>query len=87
MAVSITLKKVREAKGISQNELARRSGYSLQNIQKIEQGRAKSIPLETLDKICEILECEVGDLFIRVLEDDKKESLKLLSNAVKSDQI
>ncbi|WP_416212504.1 hypothetical protein [Nostoc sp. ChiQUE01b] len=28
---------------MSQNELPRKTGYSLQNIQKIEQGRAASI--------------------------------------------
>jgi putative transcriptional regulator len=41
-------------------------GMSLQNIQRIEYGDAKSIPLETLDKLCEILDCQPGDLLIRV---------------------
>ena len=45
MSVQVKLKGVRVAKGLSQNELARRTGFSLQNIQKIEQGRASSITL------------------------------------------
>jgi putative transcriptional regulator len=39
---------------------------SVTNIQKYEQGRVSSIPLKTLDLFCEILECEPGDLIVRV---------------------
>ena len=42
---------------------------SLANVQKIEYGKAKSIPLDTLDKLCQILECEVGELLVRVPDD------------------
>ncbi len=66
MTVEIRLKEVRNARGISQNELARRLEMSLANVQKIEYGKAKSIPLDTLDKLCQILECEVGQLLVRV---------------------
>jgi putative transcriptional regulator len=43
---------------------------SLANVQKIEYGKAKSIPLDTLDKLCQILECEVGELLVRVPNND-----------------
>lgn len=62
MPVLVTLKKVREGRGLSQNELARRTGYSLQNIQKIEQGRALSITFEALEKFCKVLQCQPGDI-------------------------
>jgi putative transcriptional regulator len=70
MAVLITLKKVRESKGISQNELARRTGYSLQNVQKIEQGRVASLTLEALDRFCKVLECFPGDLLEYTPDED-----------------
>ncbi|MBW4689269.1 MAG: helix-turn-helix transcriptional regulator [Komarekiella atlantica HA4396-MV6] len=70
MAVEVRLKEIRNARGISQNELARRLEMSLANVQKIEYGKAKSIPLDTLDKLCQILQCEVGELLVRVPEDD-----------------
>jgi putative transcriptional regulator len=62
MPVLVKLKKTREAKGLSQNELARKTGYSLQNIQKIEQGRAASITFDALGRFCEVLECQPGDI-------------------------
>ncbi|BAZ18949.1 transcriptional regulator (plasmid) [Calothrix sp. NIES-4071] len=66
MAIEIRLKQMREAKGISQNALARELGMSLTNIQKIERGAAKSVPLDTLDNFCRVLECKVCDLLVQV---------------------
>ena len=69
MVVKVKLKELRNAKGLSQNALARRMEMSLGNIQKIEYGKTRSIPLLTLDRLCEVLECEVGDLLVRVVDD------------------
>jgi len=66
MTVKIKLKELRNAKEISQNELARLLEMSLANIQKIEYNKAKSIPLDTLEKLCKALDCEVGDLLVIV---------------------
>lgn len=70
MTVKILLKQIRGERGLSQNKLAQLMEMSLQNIQRIEYGDAKSIPLETLDKLCEVLNCQPGDLLIRVPEHD-----------------
>jgi|GEM_PF-740605 len=74
MPVEVKLKEIRNGRGISQNELARRLEMSLANVQKIEYGKAKSIPLDTLDKLCKILRCEVGQLLVRVPDDDEENS-------------
>lgn len=66
MTVIVRLRELRARKEISQNELARQLEMSLANVQKIEYNKAKSIPLDTLDRLCEILECEVGELLVRV---------------------
>lgn len=66
MPVIVKLKELRKKKNISQNELARRLEMSLPNIQKIEYNKAKSIPFDTLEAICTILECEVGELLVLV---------------------
>jgi putative transcriptional regulator len=68
MTVKIKLKELRNANEISQNELARLLGMSLANIQKIEYNKAKSIPLDTLEKLCKALDCQVGDLLVIVNE-------------------
>jgi putative transcriptional regulator len=76
MPVLVKLKNTREAKGFSQNELARRTGYSLQNIQKIEQGRAASITFDALGRFCKILQCQPGDI-LEWLPDDIDEKIRL----------
>ncbi|RCJ19289.1 transcriptional regulator [Nostoc minutum NIES-26] len=92
MTVEVRLKEIRNERGISQNELARRLEMSLANVQKIEYGKAKSIPLETLDKLCQILECEVGDLLVRVPDSNdgsskKEQKLVQVVDEVKEDKI
>jgi putative transcriptional regulator len=66
MPVEIRLKQVREQKGLSQYELAQKAAMSPQNIQKLEQGRAKGVQLDTLDKLCDALQCEIQELLVRV---------------------
>lgn len=62
--MKITLRQVRESRGLSQNGLAQAVGMSLQNIQKIEYGQAKSLTLTALDKLCGALNCQPGDLLV-----------------------
>jgi len=62
MIVCIPLKQLREATGMSQNDLARKTGYSSQFIQKIEQNKAKSLTLDAAARFCDALGCKPGDL-------------------------
>ena len=64
MPVKVLLQEVRKSKNLSQNDLARLTNMSLQNIQKIEQGGAKSLTFKTLTKFCQVLECQPGDLLV-----------------------
>jgi putative transcriptional regulator len=45
------------------NELAERVGITPQNLSVLKTGRAKAIRFSTLEKLCEVLECQPGDLF------------------------
>ncbi|HMN43177.1 MAG TPA: helix-turn-helix transcriptional regulator [Povalibacter sp.] len=45
------------------NELADRIGITPQNLSVLKTGRARAIRFGTLEKLCEILECQPGDLF------------------------
>ena len=64
MPVKVLLQEVRQSRNLSQNELARLTNMSLQNIQKIEQGRVKSFTFKALTVFCQVLECQPGDLLI-----------------------
>ena len=47
---------------ISLNELAERVGISNVNLSKIKNNKVTAIRFSTLAAICEVLECEVGDI-------------------------
>jgi putative transcriptional regulator len=62
VAIFLRVKQLRERAGLSQEELARRVGISLNAMQSWEYGRVKSAPFDTLQKVCETLQCEPGDV-------------------------
>lgn len=47
---------------MSVTELSQQVGITLANISILKNGRAKAVRLETLDKICRVLQCQPGDL-------------------------
>ena len=44
------------------SDLAEQVGITLANISILKNGKDKAVRLETLDKICEVLECQPGDI-------------------------
>jgi putative transcriptional regulator len=44
------------------NELAEQVGITAQNLSVLKAGRAKAIRFSTLEKICEVLDCQPGDI-------------------------
>ena len=63
------LKEIRNMRELSQNQLAVKINMSPTNLQRYEQGRVRSIPFETLELFCDALDCEPGDLIVRVKND------------------
>jgi putative transcriptional regulator len=45
------------------NELAERVGITPQNLSILKTGKARAIRFSTLEKLCEVLDCQPGDLF------------------------
>nr|WP_252724297.1 helix-turn-helix transcriptional regulator [Vibrio hepatarius] len=43
-------------------ELSERVGVSEQNLSILKNGKAKAIRFSTLEKICQVLECQPGDI-------------------------
>jgi putative transcriptional regulator len=44
------------------SDLAEQVGITLANISILKNGKAKAVRFETLDKICEVLDCQPGDI-------------------------
>ncbi len=47
---------------MSVSELAERVGFTMANVSLLKNGRIKALKLSTLDKLCEVLECQPSDL-------------------------
>ena len=47
---------------MSVTELASRVGLTMANISILKNGKAKAIRFSTLEKICEVLACQPGDI-------------------------
>ena len=47
---------------MSVTELADRVGITIANLSILKNGRAKAVKLETLNKICQVLQCQPGDV-------------------------
>ncbi len=52
------------------NELADRIGMTTANLSILKTGKAKAIRFSTMEAICEILECQPGDV-LEFVEDPK----------------
>jgi putative transcriptional regulator len=44
------------------NDLAARAGLAVQNLSVLKSGKARAIRFSTLERICEILDCQPGDI-------------------------
>jgi putative transcriptional regulator len=50
---------------LSQSELARRSGISFVTVNAIANNRTAQVSLGTLDRLCDVLGCDPGELLTR----------------------
>ena len=48
---------------MSVSELADRVGITLANMSILKTGKAKAVKVSTMAKLCEVLDCQPGDLF------------------------
>ncbi len=48
---------------MSVGELASRVGITMANLSILKNGKAKAVRFSTLEKLCEALDCQPGDLF------------------------
>ncbi|MBQ8903215.1 MAG: helix-turn-helix transcriptional regulator [Oscillospiraceae bacterium] len=62
MKIVINLDVMMAKRKISSNELAEKIGITAANLSVLKTGKAKAIRFSTLEKICEVLECQPGDI-------------------------
>ncbi|PJA98692.1 MAG: transcriptional regulator [Ignavibacteriales bacterium CG_4_9_14_3_um_filter_30_11] len=62
MAIRVNLDVMMAKRKISLNELSQKVGITLSNLSILKTEKAKAIRFSTLNKICEVLECQPGDI-------------------------
>ena len=62
MKIVINLDVMMAKRKISSNELAEKIGITAANLSILKTGKAKAIRFSTLEKICEVLDCQPGDI-------------------------
>ena len=62
MAIIVNLDVMMARRKMSLNELSERVGLTLANLSILKTGKAKAIRFSTLEAICEVLNCQPGDI-------------------------
>lgn len=62
MAIILRLDRVMADRKISLGELADKVGISNVNLSNIKRGKISAIRFSTLNSICEVLDCQPGDI-------------------------
>ena len=62
MPIVVTLDVMLARRKLRSKELAKQVGITEQNISLLKSGKVKGVRFETLGKICEILDCQPGDI-------------------------
>lgn len=71
MAIVVNLDVVMAKRKMSLNELSEKVGLTLSNLSILKTGKAKAIRFSTLEIICNVLECQPGDILEYVNDEQK----------------
>lgn len=62
MAIQVNLDVMLAKRKMSVTELSEKVDITMANLSILKNGRAKAIRFSTLDRICQVLNCQPGDL-------------------------
>lgn len=62
MPIIVNLDVVMAQRKMSLNELSDKVGLTLSNLSILKTGKAKAIRFSTLEAICDVLDCQPGDI-------------------------
>ena len=63
MAIVVNLDVMLAKRKMRLNELSEKVGISVANLSNLKTGKVRAIRFSTLDAICNVLECQPGDIF------------------------
>ena len=71
MAIIVNLDVMMAKRKMSLNELSDKVGLTLSNLSILKTGKAKAIRFSTLETICNVLDCQPGDI-LEYANDEQK---------------
>lgn len=71
MAIIVNIDVMLAKRKMSVTELSEKLGITMANVSILKNGKAKAVKIETLNKLCNALDCQPGDLF--AYEEDQEE--------------
>lgn len=71
MPIIVNLDVMMAKRKMSLNELSEKVGLTLSNLSILKTGKAKAIRFSTLEIICNVLECQPGDILEYVNDEQK----------------
>ena len=76
MSIRVKLAVVLAEKQIRLTDLEEKTGIALNNLSVLKTDKAKAIRFSTLNEICKALDCQPGDLFEYVKDEENNEGEK-----------
>lgn len=64
MPIIVNLDVMLAKRKMRSKELAERIGITEQNVSLLKSGKVKGMRFETLEKICDVLDCQPGDILV-----------------------
>ena len=77
MAIILRLDRVMADRKMSLNELSARVGISNVNLSNLKTGKVKAVRFSTLETICDVLDCQPGDILEYRREEEKEADLDI----------
>lgn len=71
MAIIVNLDVMMAKRKMSLNQLSEKVGLTLSNLSILKTGKAKAIRFSTLETICNVLDCQPGDILEYVNDEQK----------------
>ncbi len=77
MPIVVNLDVMLAKRKMTLTQLSEQIGITIVNLSILKSGKAKAIRFSTLEAICEILECQPGDILEYMTTEDYKKLMKL----------
>ena len=62
MAIIVNIDVMLAKRKMSVTELSQKLDITMANVSILKNGKAKAVKIETLNKLCQVLDCQPGDL-------------------------